>query len=62
VVDFVSLITLQGRSRNNALRATRRLRRDRHDAAEAQRAVDVAADEATPSRAALVADPVSATR
>ena len=42
-VDFVSMLTLQGRSRSNALRATQRLGRRRRDAAEAQRAVTAAA-------------------
>ena len=42
-MDIVSLITLQGRSRRNALSAKRRLGRHRRDAEEAQRAVTAAA-------------------
>ena len=40
MIDIASLLTLQARSRRNALSAARRLRHARHAAAEAQRAVD----------------------
>ena len=42
VVDITSLITLQARSRRNALRAARQLRRERLQAEEARSAMDAA--------------------
>lgn len=55
-MDIVSLLTLQGRSRRNALRATRRLGRKRLDAEEAQRAVAVAAASTSPDLIEPIAD------
>ena len=42
MVDITPLLSLQARSRRNALKATRVLRRERQQAEEAQRAVTIA--------------------
>ena len=50
MVDIVSLVTLQARSRRNALAAARRLRRERQDADEARRVVDAQVSAPHPTR------------